>query len=172
MNRVDNFVRSERAFASTELPRGERLESSRRPPISHFRREERQCRGPYGGDRRPQEGKANPSGRDWYSPYKPRERPPLLLPRNDHATRQYHNPPKLSLNSLTKLPREILATERQLRLPVPRPIGHPPRREDRDKYCDYHMGNGHHTNDCIQLRKQLETALESGKLNHLVKDVR
>ena len=34
------------------------------------------------------------------------------------------------------------------------------------------MGNGHHTNDCIQLRKQLETALESGKLNHLVKDVR
>ncbi|GJT70693.1 hypothetical protein Tco_1029979 [Tanacetum coccineum] len=28
--------------------------------------------------------------------------------------------------------------------------------------------NGHHTIDCIQLRKQLEMALESGKLNHLV----
>ena len=42
MNRLDDFVRSERAFASTELPRGERLESSRRPPTGHFRREERQ----------------------------------------------------------------------------------------------------------------------------------
>ncbi|GJY75408.1 hypothetical protein Tco_0480524 [Tanacetum coccineum] len=31
---------------------------------------------------------------------------------------------------------------------------------------------GHHTNDCIQLKKQLEMALESEKLNHLVKDVR
>ncbi|GJY42015.1 reverse transcriptase domain-containing protein [Tanacetum coccineum] len=31
---------------------------------------------------------------------------------------------------------------------------------------------GHHTNDCIQLRKQLEIALESGKLNHLMKDLR
>nr|GEY75464.1 reverse transcriptase domain-containing protein [Tanacetum cinerariifolium] len=31
---------------------------------------------------------------------------------------------------------------------------------------------GHYTNDYIQLRKQLEMALESRKLNHLVKDVR
>ncbi|GJU35559.1 reverse transcriptase domain-containing protein [Tanacetum coccineum] len=31
---------------------------------------------------------------------------------------------------------------------------------------------GHHTNDCIQLRKQLEIALESGRLNHLMKDLR
>ena len=44
--------------------------------------------------------------------------------------------------------------------------------ENQDKYCDYHMDKGHHTNDCHQLRKQLEIALESGKLNHLVKDVR
>nr|GEW74656.1 reverse transcriptase domain-containing protein [Tanacetum cinerariifolium] len=31
---------------------------------------------------------------------------------------------------------------------------------------------GHYTNDCLLLRKQLEMALDSGKLNHLVKDVR
>ncbi|GJT66609.1 hypothetical protein Tco_1018089 [Tanacetum coccineum] len=30
---------------------------------------------------------------------------------------------------------------------------------------------GHYTNDCIQLKRQLEIASESGKLNHLVKDV-
>ncbi|GKA15438.1 reverse transcriptase domain-containing protein [Tanacetum coccineum] len=43
---------------------------------------------------------------------------------------------------------------------------------DPDKYCDYHQDKGHHTNDCIQLRKQLEIALESGKLNLLKKDLR
>ncbi|GJT36512.1 reverse transcriptase domain-containing protein [Tanacetum coccineum] len=41
-----------------------------------------------------------------------------------------------------------------------------------DRYCDYHQEKGHYTNDCIQPRKQLEMALESGKLNYLVKDVR
>ncbi|GJR02795.1 reverse transcriptase domain-containing protein [Tanacetum coccineum] len=32
--------------------------------------------------------------------------------------------------------------------------------------------NGHYTNDCFQLRRQLESALESDKLNHLIKDVK
>nr|GEZ32804.1 reverse transcriptase domain-containing protein [Tanacetum cinerariifolium] len=41
-----------------------------------------------------------------------------------------------------------------------------------DRYCDYHQEKGHHKNDCFQLRKQLETTLESGKLNHLIRDVR
>ncbi|GJX85673.1 reverse transcriptase domain-containing protein [Tanacetum coccineum] len=71
-----------------------------------------------------------------------------------------------------KHPKEILATETQLRLPVPRPMLNPLRSGNTDRYCDYHQEKGHYTNDCIQLRKQLEMALESGKLNHLVKDVR
>ncbi|GKD32355.1 reverse transcriptase domain-containing protein, partial [Tanacetum coccineum] len=48
----------------------------------------------------------------------------------------------------------------------------PPKKENQDKYCDYHGEKGHFTNDCFQLRRQLEMALESGKLNHLIKDVR
>ncbi|GJT12980.1 hypothetical protein Tco_0860022 [Tanacetum coccineum] len=75
-------------------------------------------------------------------------------------------------DSLTKCPKEILATETQLQLPPPRPVANPLRTGDPDKYCDYHQDKGHHTNDCIQLRKQLEIALESGKLNHLMKDLR
>ncbi|GKF65168.1 hypothetical protein Tco_0191685 [Tanacetum coccineum] len=66
----------------------------------------------------------------------------------------------------------MLATETQLQLPPPRPVANPLRMGDPDKYCDYHQDKGHHTNDCIQLRKQLEIALESGKLNHLMKDLR
>ncbi|GJX46753.1 hypothetical protein Tco_0271943 [Tanacetum coccineum] len=48
----------------------------------------------------------------------------------------------------------------------------PLRSGNTDRYYDYHQEKGHYTNDCIQLRTQLEMALESGKLNHLVKDVR
>ncbi|GJX33498.1 reverse transcriptase domain-containing protein [Tanacetum coccineum] len=48
----------------------------------------------------------------------------------------------------------------------------PPKKENQDRYCDYHGEKGHYTNDCFQLRKQLEIALESGRLNHLIKDVR
>ncbi|GKD23882.1 hypothetical protein Tco_1225585 [Tanacetum coccineum] len=40
-----------------------------------------------------------------------------------------------------------------------------------DRFCDYHQEKGHHTNDCHQLKRQLEAALESGKPNHLIRDV-
>ncbi|GJY75395.1 reverse transcriptase domain-containing protein [Tanacetum coccineum] len=40
-----------------------------------------------------------------------------------------------------------------------------------DRFCDYHQEKGHHTNDCHHLRRQLEAALESDKLNHPIKDI-
>nr|GFB34938.1 reverse transcriptase domain-containing protein [Tanacetum cinerariifolium] len=46
------------------------------------------------------------------------------------------------------------------------------RKENLDRYCDYHKEKGHYINDCYKLKRQLEADLESGKLNHLVKDVR
>ncbi|GJX52068.1 hypothetical protein Tco_0280437 [Tanacetum coccineum] len=97
--------------------------------------------------------------RDYRAPY----------PQRDQANKAV---PVLSLDSLIKCPKEILATETQLQLPAPRPVENPLRTGDPDKYCDYHQDKDHHTNDCIQLRKQLEIALESGKLNHLMKDLR
>ncbi|GKE64787.1 hypothetical protein Tco_1518948, partial [Tanacetum coccineum] len=47
-----------------------------------------------------------------------------------------------------------------------------PRKENLDRYCDYHGEKGHYTNDCHMLKKQLEASLDSGKLNHLIKYVR
>ncbi|GKB83927.1 hypothetical protein Tco_0950822 [Tanacetum coccineum] len=78
----------------------------------------------------------------------------------------------LTLGSLVSTPKEILATEHQLCLPQPPPLVGVPSKENLNKYCDYHNEKGHSTNDCFHLKKQLEIALESGKLNHLVKDVR
>ncbi|GJU51995.1 hypothetical protein Tco_1221550 [Tanacetum coccineum] len=48
----------------------------------------------------------------------------------------------------------------------------PPKKENQDRLCDYHNEKGHYSNDYYQLRRQLESAVESRKLNHLIKDVR
>lgn len=47
-----------------------------------------------------------------------------------------------------------------------------PSKENLDKYCDYHGDKGHLANDCFNLKEQLRKALENGKLDHLVKDIR
>ncbi|GKB49647.1 hypothetical protein Tco_0900400 [Tanacetum coccineum] len=98
-------------------------------------------------------------------------RPPYPAQRGDHQTQVT---PVLTLDALTKgpIPKEILATETQLRLAPSRPMIHPNRGGNMDRFCDYHQEKGHHINDCHHLRRQLEAALESGKLNHIINDVR
>ncbi|GJZ72541.1 hypothetical protein Tco_0636392 [Tanacetum coccineum] len=60
----------------------------------------------------------------------------------------------------------------RLNLQPPRPMQLPPKKENQDRYCDYHGEKGHYTNDCFQIKRLLEIALKSGKHNHLIKDVR
>ncbi|GJT01381.1 reverse transcriptase domain-containing protein [Tanacetum coccineum] len=106
-----------------------------------------------------------------------------LPPECQNATpRMYHhNAPinsstiqkqSVCLDSLSSTLQEILATKHQLNLPQPAPLVGVPSKENLNRYCDYHNEKGHSTNDCFHLKRQLEIALESGKLNHLVKDVR
>ncbi|GJU71624.1 reverse transcriptase domain-containing protein, partial [Tanacetum coccineum] len=57
-------------------------------------------------------------------------------------------------------------------MPQPTPLVGVPNKENLNRCCDYHNEKGHNTNDCFHLKRQLEIALESGKLNHLIKDVR
>ncbi|GKA97688.1 hypothetical protein Tco_0825582 [Tanacetum coccineum] len=152
MKRLDEFVRAEEAYVLTELPSGESQDIHRRLSFPAGSRAVHQ-RLTFPAARR------DDHDRDYGTPY--------------HQREQTNRPvPVLSLDSLTKCPKEILATETQLQLPPPRPVANPLRTGDPNKYYDYHQDKGHHTNDCIQLRKQLEIALESGKLNHLMKDLR
>ncbi|XP_022014948.1 uncharacterized protein LOC110914469 [Helianthus annuus] len=44
--------------------------------------------------------------------------------------------------------------------------------QDPNLYCDFQKDTSHLTDDCISLRQEIEKALKSGKLSHLVKNVR
>ncbi|GKA62747.1 hypothetical protein Tco_0762266 [Tanacetum coccineum] len=72
---------------------------------------------------------------------------------------------------LTKTPKEILAMESISFLEPPPLIG-TSEKHNLNKFCDYHGDRGHNTNDCYQLKKQIEEAVASAKLAHLVKDIR
>ncbi|GJT10133.1 reverse transcriptase domain-containing protein [Tanacetum coccineum] len=124
MERLDDFVRFEEAYANMELPKGETGESYRKVSFPSNGQDTRPFR-----STRPME-----SQRDEYN--------------NNYRRRDTYR----------------AARARDDRAPHPYPRGEYNRRDAPEK--------GHYTNDCIQLRKQLEIALESKKLNHLVKDVR
>ncbi|GJW09935.1 hypothetical protein Tco_1575762 [Tanacetum coccineum] len=128
----------------TKLPKGETGESHRKISLAFNGRDTRSFRNARPLESRRDEFRNSYRGRDTYSANRARD---------------------------DRQPKEILATETQLRLPTPRPMLNPLKPINANRYCDYHQEKGHYTNDCFQLKKQLEMALESGKLNHLVKDV-
>ncbi|XP_076935193.1 uncharacterized protein LOC143601766 [Bidens hawaiensis] len=70
--------------------------------------------------------------------------------------------------SLSKTPAEILTTE-NVNFRKPQPLT---RRSflDNRKHCSVHNDIGHNTNECNALRSEIEAAVKSGKLGHLVKD--
>ncbi|GJV51249.1 hypothetical protein Tco_1446990 [Tanacetum coccineum] len=105
MRRVDDFVKSEETYKSTELPKGEHPEKGQGTPY----RGNRSPRMKYGSGHPRTDNYNNHNRRDHYQPY---------------VSPQAHN----------------------------------------------WSEKGHYTNDCYQLKTQLEAALESGKLSHLVKD--
>nr|GEX76670.1 hypothetical protein [Tanacetum cinerariifolium] len=67
-------------------------------------------------------------------------------------------------------PKGILSIE-SISFTEPPPLIRTPEKQNLNKLCDYHRDRGHNTNDCYQLRKQIEEAVASGKLAHLVKDI-
>ncbi|GJS24520.1 hypothetical protein Tco_0453152 [Tanacetum coccineum] len=80
-------------------------------------------------------------------------------------------PRKDTFTPLIKTPKEILAME-SVSFPDPPPLIGTPEKQNLNKFCDYHRDRGHNTNDCYQLKKQIEEVMASGKLAHLVKDIR
>ncbi|GJZ55095.1 hypothetical protein Tco_0610288 [Tanacetum coccineum] len=80
-------------------------------------------------------------------------------------------PKRDTFTPLTKTLKEILAME-SISFPKPPPLIGTPESKNLNKFCDYHGDRSHNTNDCYQLKKQIEDVVASGKLTHLVKDIR
>ncbi|PWA37246.1 reverse transcriptase domain-containing protein [Artemisia annua] len=76
---------------------------------------------------------------------------------SDHSNN--HKP---SFTPLIKSPADIFATSAS-RIFTP---GH---HRDRTKYCDFHNDHGHDTNDFVDLGKEIEACVRSGRLSHLAK---
>ncbi|GKD29078.1 reverse transcriptase domain-containing protein [Tanacetum coccineum] len=164
LRRVDDYVRSEEAFRNTELPKGE---FQKKEVVGQWTPgSDRPHRVVYGGGRRRPDHRPFHRAQERHTPYVAPHR------SNNDFRHTRENKVILTLGSLISTPAEILATEHHLNLPQPAPLVGTPSKENIHKFCDYHNEKGHNTNDCFVLKKQLEVALETGKLNHLIKDVR
>nr|GEV84995.1 reverse transcriptase domain-containing protein [Tanacetum cinerariifolium] len=72
---------------------------------------------------------------------------------------------------LTRTPKEILATEASKFQPPP-PMVTPIEKRSSNKFCDFHNDKWHSTDECMQLKKQIEELVRAGKLSHLIKEIK
>ncbi|GJT84859.1 reverse transcriptase domain-containing protein [Tanacetum coccineum] len=78
-------------------------------------------------------------------------------------------PDRFSL--LTKTPKEIFSLEKG-KFKAPPPMVTPVEKRDPNKYCEFHPDTGHSTDECMQLRKQIDEMIKSGKLSQFIKELK
>nr|GEY94542.1 hypothetical protein [Tanacetum cinerariifolium] len=74
-------------------------------------------------------------------------------------------------NPLTRTPKEILTAEAGKFQPPP-PMVTPVEKRSSNKFCDFHNDKRHNTDECMQLKKQIEELVRAGKLSHLIKEIK
>ncbi|GKA67242.1 hypothetical protein Tco_0767050 [Tanacetum coccineum] len=72
---------------------------------------------------------------------------------------------------LTKTPKEILALEKGKFKPPP-PMTTSVEKRNASKFCEFHGEEGHTTDECMHLKRQIEEMLKAGKLSHLIKELK
>ncbi|GKA16611.1 reverse transcriptase domain-containing protein [Tanacetum coccineum] len=63
---------------------------------------------------------------------------------------------------LTKTPKEISALEKG-KFKAPPPMVTPVEKKDLNKYCKFHADTGHSTDECMQLKKQIDEMIKAAK---------
>ncbi|GJZ84415.1 hypothetical protein Tco_0649754 [Tanacetum coccineum] len=48
----------------------------------------------------------------------------------------------------------------------------PVEKRSSNKFCDFYNDKGHSTDECMQLKKQIEELVREGKLSHLIKEIK
>nr|GEU80010.1 reverse transcriptase domain-containing protein [Tanacetum cinerariifolium] len=74
-------------------------------------------------------------------------------------------------NSDKRTPKEIL-TAKEGKFQPPSPMVTPVEKRSSNKFCDFHNDKGHSTDECMQLKKQIEELMRGGKLSHLIKEIK
>nr|GEX07932.1 reverse transcriptase domain-containing protein [Tanacetum cinerariifolium] len=72
---------------------------------------------------------------------------------------------------LTRTPKEILAAKAG-KFQSPPPMVTPVEKKSSNRFCDFHNDKGHSTDECMQLKKQIEELVRAGKLSHLIKKIK
>nr|GEX31136.1 reverse transcriptase domain-containing protein [Tanacetum cinerariifolium] len=54
----------------------------------------------------------------------------------------------------------------------PPPMVTPVEKRNGNKFCDFHKDKGHSTDECMQLKKQIEELVRAEKLSHLIKEIK
>nr|GEV75368.1 hypothetical protein [Tanacetum cinerariifolium] len=54
----------------------------------------------------------------------------------------------------------------------PPPMVTPVEKRSNNKFYDFHNDKGHITDECMQLKKQIEELVQAGKLSHLIKEIK
>ncbi|GJT58532.1 reverse transcriptase domain-containing protein [Tanacetum coccineum] len=54
----------------------------------------------------------------------------------------------------------------------PPPMVTPVEKRSSNKFCDFHNDKGHSTDECMQLKNQIEELVRAGKLSHLIKEIK
>nr|GEY01326.1 reverse transcriptase domain-containing protein [Tanacetum cinerariifolium] len=54
----------------------------------------------------------------------------------------------------------------------PPPMVTPVEKRSSNKFCDFHNDKGHNTDECKQLKKQIDELVREGKLSHLIKEIK
>ncbi|GJX14365.1 reverse transcriptase domain-containing protein [Tanacetum coccineum] len=72
---------------------------------------------------------------------------------------------------LNRTPKEIFAAESEKFKPPP-PMVTLADKRSRNKFCEFHNDKGHSTDECMQLKKQIEELVKAGKLSHFIKEIR
>nr|GEV88459.1 reverse transcriptase domain-containing protein [Tanacetum cinerariifolium] len=68
-------------------------------------------------------------------------------------------------------PKEVLAAEANKFQPPP-PMVTLVEKRNGNKFCDFHNDKWHSTDECMQLKKQIEELVRAGKLSHLIKEIK
>ncbi|GKB43554.1 reverse transcriptase domain-containing protein [Tanacetum coccineum] len=72
---------------------------------------------------------------------------------------------------LTRTPKEIFTAESGKFKP-PSPMVTSVEKRSSNKFCELHNDKGHNTDECMQLKKQIEELVRAGNISHFIKEIR